>query len=169
MIRTYVGIDPGKDGALVALDGYGRVVASLLLSRYSRGKGLSYDAHGMARGIRTVLDGYDVALVALEQAASRRKDGKGSLLVTGAGWGVCAGILGALGWPVAHVRPHAWQSHVCRGLPALPPKDRVLLAIRSRLPSLDLTPGRRTKPHQGLADAAGLAIYASHLVHHGSP
>lgn len=40
------------------------------------------------------------------------------------------------------------------------PKARSIAAAQRLLPDLDLSPGRRTKPHDGLADAGCLAVYA---------
>ena len=38
------------------------------------------------------------------------------------------------------------------------PKAATIAVVQHRLPGIDLTPGRVQKPHEGLADAAGIAM-----------
>jgi hypothetical protein len=53
--------------------------------------------------------------------------------------------------------PQAWQRVVLRDIPG-EGKARAV-ARAAQVAGLDLMPGRRRKPHDGLADATCLAIY----------
>lgn len=97
--------------------------------------------------------------VVLEKSGARPTDGKASAWKTGCGWGQLEGLLCGLGMAYQVVIPRTWQSAVCKGLPALDTKARTILAVQRRVPGLDLTPGRIRKPHTGLADACGLALW----------
>jgi hypothetical protein len=57
--------------------------------------------------------------------------------------------------------PQSWQRVILRDIPG-EGKARSI-ARAAQLPGLNLTPGRRRKAHDGLADAACLALYGAAL------
>lgn len=87
-------------------------------------------------------------------------------------FGRLEGMLDTLGMPYQTVRPRAWQAAILGAMPSgIKPDQRrnVVKAesvawCRRRFPAVSLTPGRRTKPHDGIADALGIAEFARRLV-----
>lgn len=149
-----VGIDCGKDGAVVALDRAGTPLGAFLAAREYIGD-REYRPKAMAALLRSLAP----SLVLLERQHPHPRDGKVQAFGTGLGFGLWSGVLAGLGIPHEIVRAVDWQRVVLRGFPGDDTKAKAVLAAESRLPALDLRPGRRTKPHNGLADAGCLALY----------
>jgi hypothetical protein len=122
-MKLVVGIDPGKDGALVAID-----------------------LEGTVRRVELTKDEFTVPI------------GKGSRReYDAAAMGNCLVELHAL-YGVQLVHPRTWQKRILKDVPGVG-KGRAVLLCKQRLPKLALTPGRRRKPHDGIADAACLAMF----------
>lgn len=153
-----LGIDPGKDGALVLLDGP-VVQLAVLTSGLLVGK--DYAPERMVECLRmfvTISSLGGIANVVLELPGVRPGEGRGGGLTTGKGWGIWRGIVAALGLPCITPAASSWTRVILRDAPG-EGKDRAIHVALSRLPGIDLTPGRRVKPHSGIADAACLALY----------
>ena len=157
----FLGLDPGLDGALVALREDGTVLLQAIMpTSPGPSKGRVVDVAAL---VVLLLDLPAPAVVAIEAMAGRPpgKMGGGSALTIGANWGRLAGMLATLAERYPHrvrwdvVQPQRWQRVVCPGTGD--PKARAIAAARRRAPGLLLTPGKRTKPHDGLADAWGIA------------
>ena len=157
----FVGIDPGLDGALVALREDGSLHSQAIMpTTPGASKGRVVDVRGLAR---ILLDLPAPVVVAVEAMAGRPpgKMGGGSALTIGANWGRIVGLLDALAFTHGNslsydiVQPRRWQAVICPGTGD--PKGRAVSAALRLCPDLDLTPGRRTKPHDGLADAYCIA------------
>jgi len=152
-----VGIDPGKDGAVVAKHG-DLIRAWTARNDYTLavGKGTkrAYDEWRMAALLRDL----SPALVILERQRAMPKQGSTSAYTIGLGEGIWRGICAGLGLDYEVVRPQDWQREVFRGIGG-EGKDRSILVCRRRFGDLDLTPGKRRKPHDGIADAACMVIY----------
>ena len=153
---TVLGIDPGKDGAAVVLRpaGVHGVLAAELLC------GQSWEAaHSeVTRWVRQVHATWTLDLVVLERVGGRPGEGATSARTMGIGWGLWLGAVSTLGVPVLFPTPQRWQKALLSDL-AGDTKARSVAWCRAHLPDLDLTPGRRRVPHDGLADAACLAVY----------
>lgn len=156
------GIDPGKDGALVLLDG--DQLLDWALTRDLVGD-LAWGAAApvIAARLRGVTADHRPRLAVLELYAGRPGEGGGSTLTIGAGWGVWRGVLAGLGVETITPAASAWTRAMLRDVQG-DGKDRAVSVAMARVPGLDLAPGRRRKPHTGLADACCLAIYGqAHL------
>jgi crossover junction endodeoxyribonuclease RuvC len=141
----FIGIDPGKRGAIVGLGPDG--AASFLLSNCYAGADLVPALLMSAiHEVHAQLDGGPVR-VAVEIQQAMPRQGLSSTFRTGANYGRICGVVEAMNLPLELLRPAAWRKHA-----------------RRRLPELDLTPGRLRVPHDGIADAAGLALAAIALV-----
>jgi len=155
MIR--IGIDPGKRGALVALGPQGAAVR-LLASCYAGPDLVPALLVAALHDVRQQAGGGDVS-VGVEAQQSMPRQGLSSTFRTGANYGRICGVVGALGWPLHVWRPQAWRKAagitVGRGSD---PKAATIAAVSARLPEVDLLPGRCRKPHDGIADAAGIAL-----------
>lgn len=163
-----LGIDVGKTGALVALDAdtlqavYAVQTDTLVL-------GGDYSPAMMRTALLDAAEAFDgrlriPALVVIEAQQTRGKvqPGATSILTTGRGWGLWEGLVAGIGWPYQSVRSQMWTKAM--GL-AGADKDVHCRRAMELLPSLDLIPGRKKKPQDGLADAGLLALYGvRHLV-----
>jgi hypothetical protein len=159
----YLGVDPGKDGAIVALDENGKVHASWMTKpeftvRVGKGSKREYAEYRMAEAIQSLVD-KDRVYAVVEKQGARPGQGSVSMLSIGLGWGLWRGILASHEVPVISVHPKTWVSRILRDAPGVG-KSRSILVCEQRVPDLDLRPGRRTKAHDGLADAACLALFA---------
>ena len=114
MRKVYVGIDPGKEGAVVRLHvefpGSAQVYDTPVLR--SRGSAKTvYDEPEMARVLRqaaAVRDGFH-ALVVIEKVHAMPRQGVTSSFNFGRGFGVVEGVFAAMGRPVTYVSPAKWK------------------------------------------------------------
>lgn len=162
-MKLVVGIDPGKDGALVAihLDGTIRRV-ELTKDEFTvpigKGSRREYDAAAMGNCLVELHALYGVQLVVIEKQQAMPGQGGTSMFSIGVGYGLWLGSIATLGIPVQVVHPRTWQKRILKDVPGVG-KGRAVLLCKQRLPKLTLTPGRRRKPHDGIADAACLAMF----------
>jgi len=161
---TYVGIDPGKTGAAVALDKRGIPVDWIAADHRDEGyaSGGLYWPNRMGDWLRAVNETRGgIVLAVLEKQQCRPMEGRSSILTTGRGQGLWEGALAALGIPFVLVPPGTWTRAIFGSMPkGTDRKARAVATSLSQLPGLELTWGRRRKPHDGLADAGCLALYA---------
>jgi len=162
--RNYVGIDPGKKGAAVALDDGGTPVDWIAADHPEEGyaSGGLYWPTRMGAWLRKVNETRGgIRLAMLEKQQCRPMEGRSSILTTGRGQGLWEGALAALGIPFVLVPPGTWTRAIFGSMPkGTDRKARAVEISLSRLPALELTWGRRRKPHDGLADAGCLALHA---------
>ena len=155
-----VGIDPGISGAVVVLDLDRNVVATWITKddfTIAVGKSKREYAEGaMQKAIDDLHGTRGIALVVLEKQQAMPGQGVSSTFKTGMGYGIWRGVLAGI--PVKIVHPRTWQKEICRDLPG-DTKKRAILAMFHQLPDLDLTPGRRRVPFDGIADAGAMALY----------
>lgn len=157
-----IGIDPGKKGGWVALDcSKGSSPIDWLAADHpdhgyvQKGR---YLPKTMVEGIKEVLERGTVIGCVIEQQQARPMEGRSSSMTTGYGWGLWVGITAALSIPVVGVSGARWTRSMFSSSTA-EGKGRAVELVGQRLPSLPLTWGRRRRPHDGLADAACLALY----------
>jgi hypothetical protein len=157
MVTIVMGIDPGLDGGLVALGPDGRVAAADLMPTLPSGRGSGRRLDFVR--LRDLLPRGPDALVVLEELQGRPGAAMGatSALTMGQNHGLLVGMLVERGVAFELVNPQRWQRVMTPG--SGDPKCRSVLTCQRLLPRLCLTPGKRTKPHDGLADAALLALY----------
>jgi hypothetical protein len=158
----YVGIDPGFSGAISALDSQGELICLRDMPVITDGRKKHYNVTAMVDILRELsLEGKVHAM--LERSQAMPGQGVTSMLKIGIGYGIWLGIFAGLGIPFSTVRPHEWVKTVLAGLPGKG-KERSILWVSQNFPEADLTPGRRTKPMDGRADAICLAKYAQATV-----
>jgi len=154
----YVGIDPGKDGGFVAVSADGaEVLTACITPTIFVGKGgkRDYDITAMRALIANLSAKHDL-FVTIEAQQAMPKQGVTSMFSLGYGFGLWVGLVHGL--PHQVVKPAAWKKEMLDGLPGKD-KGADIIAAERLLPALELTPGRRKKPHDGLADAGLLALY----------
>jgi hypothetical protein len=152
MTRCVLGIDPGREGAVVALRGTAAEAALLP----STDAGL--DGRALVATLRSLLGDDDQPYVVVERAQSFPGQGVASSFRYGRDYGRILGVLDAIGWPYETVPPAVWHRAVVGGS-GVDPKARARAVVEARLPWLELRPGKRRKAHEGIVDAACLALY----------
>ncbi len=144
-----IGIDPGKSGGIAFIDEDGG--ESWAEEMPVCGKEI--DGHEIARRIIEVSP--DRAVI--EKAQAMPKQGVTSMFNYGKGFGVVLGILEGLGIPYRLVTPQAWKKAILSG--TAKDKDAAVNYVRRAYPQVNLTPGKKRKPHDGMADAVCIADY----------
>jgi|TARA_R100001082_G_scaffold48758_1_gene26292 crossover junction endodeoxyribonuclease RuvC len=159
-----IGIDPGKDGAVVVVNGDYEVLAWWLTKdtctvKVGKGSKREYFDVKMAQIIREAAEFKPgPILVCMEKQGARPGQGSVSMYSIGLGSGLWRGIVASQGLPLVNVHPRTWAKKILRDVPGQG-KGRSILAAQSMFPTFDLTPGRKRKPHDGLADALCIALY----------
>lgn len=161
-MSVFIGIDPGLSGALVAINGEGGVVDQLIMPRTNGSKG-PLDTGCILSWLVDVRQGGSM-YAALERVSTRPGQGATSTLTCGVNWGRLDALLVALGVKYVVPTPQQWKRAL--SLPKRSGKERAqgkvdaVQLVRSLFPDMDLSPGKRRVPHDGLADAVLIAEYA---------
>jgi hypothetical protein len=162
-MKLFLGIDPGIEGALVFINADLAVVEQALMPVLVHAKGArrkkTVDEVGVRDLLTSVLAKHQLVLTTLESLMQGHPGLRGvnSALTMGANHGLLRGVLTGLRIPYLLTPPKRWQSALFDGTGD--PKAQSVERARQLFPTLDLTPGQRTKPHDGLSDAALLAYY----------
>lgn len=163
-----IGIDPGKYGAIVALDYSGKIIKKpyRMPTRIVNGQGKAgVDHHGVALALADLIRGHesDVVRVVVEQVGSRPDQGRSSIYSFGKGTGILLGVAAGLGLDTVEVLPQTWQTVL--GRHAHQGKDGVIQWAAEIWGRLALIPARCREPHDGVADALGLAEWCRRHLH----
>ena len=143
--EVYMGIDPGQKGGWCVL---GFDAGPLPWS----GKDLD------GRALASIIRCNGVTSAVIEKAQAMPKQGVTSMFSYGYGAGKIAGILEALGVPYRLVTPQAWKKLILAG--TAKDKTAAISYVRRWYPAIDLMPGKKRTPHDGIADAVCLAEWA---------
>lgn len=154
----YIGIDPGKAGAIAFLeDGPIRAVPMPLI-KHLRGQGRDeFDL----RALSDLLDtGDGFATVERGQPLPPKLGGGVANYQRGYSRGIIEGLLVALRIPYQLVAPRRWQAVMHEGTPAADTKVRSIMAAERLFPDVSLlrSVGCR-KPDDGMAEALLLAEF----------
>ena len=137
----YIGIDPGKDGALAIVSEGGLVEA------------IPYDT----QAYKNALSGLKTPSVAvLEHVNAMPKQGVTSMFNFGEGFGYLKGLLEAYGIPYELVRPQKWKKEF-----GISGKNQSIEVCKRLFPGVNLKKTDRCKKdHDGMAEALLMALYA---------
>lgn len=165
MTKRWLGIDPGKSGAVAVLkDGHPGFVNEPWVSDTPvlvtgvKGK-LSYDPQGMRALLVNMIAGEPDVLVVLETQQAMPKQGVSSTFTTGMGYGLWIGLLAGLQVPYRVVRPDAWKKVLMAGQPRTA-RACVDVALRYYPRARDSLVGPKGGLKDGRADALLLAHFA---------
>lgn len=152
-MSCYVGIDPGKKGAFAALDGDGRLLAVET----------TVDPHALAHFLNT----HKPRHVFLEKAQSMPRQGIASAFNYGVGYGELIGVLTVIKTPYTLLRPAQWTKYAHTGTKDGAPKERSAEAFKRLFAgALDLARRPKGGLHDGIVDAALIALYGITLVNY---
>jgi hypothetical protein len=156
----YVGIDNGVNGGIVIIDKEARIVykTPMPVLSISKSNRKEYDIQTISKIFKQYLD--DEALVILEKAQPRFRDGTKQAFKTGYGYGVIQGILVALGVNYEIVAPKVWQKKIFKGNTYSDTKMASAMFCKMRWAEEKWTATERSKKiHDGMTDAACMAYY----------
>jgi crossover junction endodeoxyribonuclease RuvC len=161
MIRG--GIDNGLDGAIVAIDRTYSVVCSEVMPVIGSTK-RQIDMVALLEVLASIqrLCRPSGLFFVLERAQAMPKQGGVSMFNYGMGYGAVQMALMALKIPHEIVGPRPWQKAV-GVIAGGDTKAQAIAIVQRRIPTLDLTPGKKRVPHNGLADAGCMALHASSI------
>lgn len=163
--EVFLGIDPGKDGAIAVLGADGTLkfqVTPTVAVEKGRSR-RTFDTSGMVAALRTIHVQHAIRLAVLERVSAMPQDGPVQAFSFGEGYGIWRGILAALGIPHVLVPPKTWKAKVLAGTKQ--DKGAAIEWCQARFPNVSLlrTP-RCSSPHDGFADAACMAEYGRRQV-----
>lgn len=139
----YIGIDPGKKGALAMLDGDAVHISIFNKTRY-------------ATLMKNVAASNENAICCLEHVGARPGQGVTSMFSFGENFGFIQGLLTAYAIPYELVRPQKWKKEF-----SVTDKNSAIACCSRLFPdaSLMATPLSK-KPSDGIAEALLMAEYA---------
>lgn len=149
-MTTILGIDPGLHGALVYHTPQGHLLGHVMPLIAG-----DFDFRAIAEDI----DASAPDIVVIEKVGARPGQGVVGMFSFGRGFGALLGICAALGKRVELVTPQRWQGDILAGMDRSDTKAASIAYCRRAHPTFELTPPGCRKPHDGLADAACLAIF----------
>lgn len=139
---TYIGIDPGKDGALAVLYPDGSVYV------------LPFDKAGYVSVLTGLHEGYVKAI--LEHVGAMPGQGSVSMFHFGENFGWLQGVLDTLMIPYELVRPQKWKKEFS----CTSDKNTSIKVAKRLFPKTDLRRTPKCKgPHDGICEALLMAEY----------
>lgn len=151
----FIGIDPGLDGALAAIESDGHVLlvedTPTVSVKKGKGKKRVYIDGSMVQTLSKLSGGRLIRMVGIENVHARPKQGVTSMFSMGYGFGLWSGILSALGIPYERIEPVSWK----RAIGGLVGEDKgqSIIVARRLFPTASLD---RKKDH-GRADSLLIA------------
>lgn len=149
-----LGIDPGKSGAIAFIEN--GVVTSCYPLPYV---GDELDILTVAREIITSVKRNPNIKAVLERVHAMPGQGVCSMFTFGQGYGEIRGMLKSLGIPIIEPTPQQWKKVVLAGMDWKGNKVISCEYVMKKHPSVNLRPGKKRNPHDGMADAICLAEY----------
>ena len=160
-----IGVDPGDRGAMVAIDEEGQYVASITAD--DRGGSVGYYIDGdpdplLVAGWIASWKDLGVLRVVIETPFAPGRIGTANAITIGRRWGIHYAAIRAARVPLVTVTPAKWSADLFGGRKGADAKAKKAVSVRlvgERLPQLRLVPVGCRVAHDGLADAAALALW----------
>lgn len=174
----YIGVDPGKAGALALLTEQGQAVAHTLMPVVEAKKGgrVEYDIPAIRLWLALALDRAHDEGHAVHAFCERMQPLPPKLARGPAGGGITnfqrgaarylfEGLFSGLSIPYTLVVPALWQRSMHEGTSGSDTKQRSIIAAQRLFPYVDLRRSERArKPHDGIAEALLIAEFGRRLV-----
>jgi len=155
LYRKFIGIDPGKTGAISCINMYGKCMYEKT-PILKTGKKKDYDPSAMVEIMIEYINAYrceNKTLILIEKVHSMPGQGVASMFNFGMGFGIWQGIIAALKVPFEFVTPQRWKKIMMDGMPK--EKSASILRVKQIYPQL----GTLKKADNGIADAILIARY----------
>ncbi len=148
-----IGIDPGKSGAIAIMEN-----GSVIYCEPLPFIGDELDTRTLSMEILNRRSGKPCKAV-LEKVHAMPGQGVCSMFTFGKIYGELRGMLKTLAISIIEPTPQAWKKEVLNGSNWKDNKAASCEYVMKRHPNVDLTPGRKKNPHDGMADAVCLAEF----------
>lgn len=155
----YIGIDPGKSGALAAIYGNSVLLYDTPVAKIKDSK-TDYLPYTMAKVIKDLIPMGGEVFVVLEKVHAMPGQGVTSMFSFGRGLGLWEGILAGLGLPYTMVAPQTWKKAMMADMPR-DNKDSSRIAATRLFPNASDMLSR--KKDDGRAEALLMAEYGKRL------
>ena len=153
LYQKFIGIDPGKTGAVSCIDIYGKCLYKKV-PMLQTGKKNDYDPSVMVEIMERYINRCENGiLILIEKVHSMPGQGVASMFNFGMGFGIWQGIIAALKIPFEFVTPQRWKKIMMDGMPK--EKSASILRAKQIYPQL----GSLKKSDNGIADAILIARY----------
>ena len=149
----FIGIDVGLNGGIVILDEKERIILKSVMPIKKTNKKVEYDI----KSLISLLNIYNFAKVYLEQTHVRPVSGKRACFMNGFGYGIIKGILESLNIDYEIVSPQKWMKEF--GIISKDKKGSIEFCKKKWSKEDWIATKRCRKPHDGLTDAAVIALY----------
>lgn len=149
----FIGIDPGQKGGLAAMGPEREFVHCIEMPETST-------------QVIDFLSQFkeDGATALLEKSQPMPKQGVCSVYSYGHHCGMLEGFLLTLGLPYTLIKPQGWMKSMHVGADSdLDTKGKSVQIAQRLFPGVNLYPGKKTKPHDGMAEALLIAEYGRRL------
>lgn len=167
-MKVWVGIDPGKAGAIVAVDEKGSICYKTSIPLI----GSDVDAKGLYECLKFIADRYSMCVI-LEEVHSLHKMAASTNFSMGHTLGIITGIIVASSYKLVMVQPKTWQKEIWvsseieylpkkpeQAKPSIDTKLTSMKAAHRIFPNADFRKSDRAKkPNDGICDAALIAEY----------
>ena len=155
----YLGFDPGKTGAMVALDEEGRLLQFSRFPLIAAGKKKELHIYEMAAWVGELdFDHGRMTRATIEKVHAMPGQGVTSMFSFGRSLGIIEGIIAGKGIPRTYAAPRTWQATMLAGKPkGKDSKHSAALAAVELWPELSKL--MQVKANWGIADAALIAEY----------
>lgn len=168
-----IGVDPGLKGGFALLDCYSEKIISAQATPVvceSDGRNtydlprMFHEVSGLVNLCKALGTKSSTWAFCIERQQAMPQQGVVSMFTTGYGYGIwrtMAAVLGCAGQDkLIIVRSLEWQT-LLRGEDARDEtKAKSIARVKRLFPSVDLTPGKKRTPSDGIADAVNIAHYA---------
>ena len=152
-----VAIDPGLSGGLAIHRGVDIQVYRMPVCDAPGGrKGRRIDVERLRALLAPLVHQGALAVIESQQAMPRQ--GVASTFKTGMGYGLLLGVLGGLGLEVLEVNPRKWKQILPKEKRG--EKQHTIELVGRVFPDVSLIPRGCRVPHDGIADALGILLWA---------
>lgn len=149
-----IGIDPGKTGAVAAV----QLEEPHEVFFWELGDTFT------ARDFENIIENYEVKHTYIEKAQAMPHQGVISMFTYGVGFGRLLGWCETIGAPFTLIPPKTWTKEMQKGCKAKDSKGRSLQAVQRLFPNEDLRVNPKSKKaHEGAVDAILIAEYGRRL------
>ncbi len=146
MIRTFIGVDPGKSGGIAAINSSGEFIDAIPMP-------IVGDQVDVPAFIDFVKSAGDKTTIIIEEVHSMPGQGVASMFTFGRLYGTIIGASQALGVQIRFVKPKAWQIATCGKTNGN--KEVALEFAMMQFPEWDR--GKNKQKASGMADALCIA------------
>ena len=161
-MTTYIGIDPGKSGAIAVIDGEGHLeVYDMPPTIVELGQLINEFKDQLEYNNYVAKTVYEMPKAVLEKVRAMPKQGVSSTFTFGEWFGAAQGALAAAGISHQLVTPTQWKQKILAGLNWKGCKDMSVDYVLRLYPDLKLP--RNKKKRTDCADAICLALYAKEV------